>query len=624
VYSIFFRIIAVIALAELAAHGLIHFWLRIPAGAAHFSIEAVLSAVFAAPYLCYWARRELRLRQEAQEAVRLTTARQLNELRRSEAARDESRAYLEGVINAIGDPIFVKDRRHRWVLVNDALCQFMGHRREELIGKSDTDFFPKDQVAVFWAKDDQVFDTGRIDINEEQFSDAAGQVHTISTVKALHVDKMGDQYIVGTIRDITNRKRAEEEKARLEAQFRQAQKMEAVGLLAGGIAHDFNNVLTTIVGYNYFVLDGLKPEHPLHAFCLEVKRATEVAASLTRQLLAVSRKQVVNPCVIDLNPVVIETCKLFRRLLGENIKLAVETQASLWPVKMDNGQLEQILLNLVVNARDAMPHGGRLFITTKNIGVGENRDGHVPPDVPPGQYACLEVRDTGVGMEANVQAHIFEPFFTTKEAGRGTGLGLCTVQGIVRGYRGGIAVESAAGHGAVFRIYLPRAEGGVEAMLPGESPKLARGGHETILVVEDNSTLRALIKKILRDKGYRVFSAGNGEESLTLCSHVKEHIHLLLSDLVLPDINGMELSVRLAAMRPGLKRVYMSGYPGGVAGSIDMLHEAVLIDKPFSPETLLGALRRVLDADTTELPAATPALPGLQGKGIGGGSMGGA
>jgi CheY-like chemotaxis protein len=220
------------------------------------------------------------------------------------------------------------------------------------------------------------------------------------------------------------------------------------------------------------------------------------------------------------------------------------------------------------------------------------------------------MRDTGLGMEASVKARIFEPFFTTKEVGRGSGLGLAMVQSIVKEYHGSVAVESEAGHGASFQIYLPRAEGGSEAMMPGELPKTTRGGDETILVVEDNSSLRALIKTTLRQKGYRVFSAGTGEDSVILCRNVKGDIHLLLSDLVLPDINGVELSVQLTALRPGMKTVYMSGYPGGVASRVDMLSNAVLLEKPFSPETLLTALRRVLDPALNELPGLHPSARG--------------
>jgi len=521
------------------------------------------------------------------------------ERRKAREALQESRDYLDAIINAIRDPIFVKDRRHRWVLVNDALCSFMGHGREELIGKSDPDYFPKEQVEGFWAKDDAVLETGRTDTSEELLTDSAGQVRTIITVKARHTDPSGDKFIVGSIRDITERVRAEAEKAKADEQFHQAQKMEAVGLLAGGIAHDFSNVLTTIVGYNYLVLDGLQADHPLRPFSLEVQRATELGASLSRQLLAVSRRQVARPRVMELNSTVIELAKLFRRLVGENIKVVVEAHPSLWPVKMDNGPLEQILLNLVVNARDAMPQGGQLTIATRNITAGEagRQEGRLA--LPPGHYVCLRVSDTGIGMDAAVQARIFEPFFTTKTAGRGTGLGLATVQGIVKDWQGHIFVESAPGQGATFRVCLPRAEGGVEAMLPEKDSQAVPGGGEAILVVEDHAFLLNLLKKALRRQGYRVFTADNGARGLELCRKLKQRIDLVLMDLVLPDINGGELFARMEALRPGLKVVYMSGYPGALMDGANLSSEIVFIEKPFPPGELHNALRRALDAGRT-------------------------
>ncbi|MCX5796207.1 MAG: ATP-binding protein [Elusimicrobia bacterium] len=381
-----------------------------------------------------------------------------------------------------------------------------------------------------------------------------------------------------------------------EAQLLQGQKLQAVGLLAAGLAHDFNNVLTTIVGYNYFVLEGLEPGSPLRSLSLEIRKAADLAASLSRHVLAVSRKQTVLPQVMEPDSVIMEMAKMFRRLLGENIKLDFHPHPSLWPVKMDCGQLEQVLMNLVVNARDAMPRGGRLVIATRNQTV---RDGGGPEAglaLPPGHYVCLEVRDTGTGMDAHVRARLFEPLFTTKPAGRGTGLGLSTVKSIVRDCGGGISVESAPGQGSAFRIYLPRAEGGPEALLPGEARKTGGEGHETILVVEDNATLRSLIKRILKEKGYRVFSAATGKEARLLCRRLREHLDLLLCDLILPDCYGTEVAKKVCAARPGIKVAYMTGYPGGVMGSDFNFDGAVLIEKPFSPETLLRCLRRLLDS----------------------------
>jgi len=397
-----------------------------------------------------------------------------------------------------------------------------------------------------------------------------------------------------SLRDVT-------EQRKLQAQLQQAQKLEAVGLLAGGLAHDFNNVLTTIVGYNYFLLEGLEPGSPLRSLSLEIRKAADLAASLTRHVLAVTRKQVVQLRVMEPNSVVLEMAKMFRRLLGANIKLDLNARASLWPVKMDCGQLEQILMNLVINARDAMPHGGRLSIATRNHAIREG--GEAGLELPAGQYVCLEVRDTGLGMDESVQARIFEPFFTTKEIGRGTGLGLSTIKSIVRDYHGGIAVESAPGKGSVFRVYLPRAEGGAESILPGEVRKSGGEGNETILVVEDNATLCSLIKKILREKGYRVFSAATGKEAQLLCGRIKEHLDLLLCDLILPDCHGTDVAKGLCAAQPGIKVTYMSGYPGGVLGSDSRIDGAVLIEKPFSPETLLRTLRQSLDSHQTQTDA---------------------
>ena len=396
-----------------------------------------------------------------------------------------------------------------------------------------------------------------------------------------------------------------------ETQLLQAQKLQAVGLLAGGLAHDFNNVLTTIVGYNYFLLEGLEPGSPLRSLSLEIRKAADLAASLTRHVLAVTRQQVVQPRVIEPNSVILELAKMFRRLLGANIKLDLHTYPALWPVKMDCGQLEQVLMNLVVNARDAMPHGGRIVIATKNQAVREGGGPEPGLALPPGQYVCLEVRDTGTGMDGRVQARMFEPFFTTKEAGRGTGLGLSTVQSIVRDCRGGIAAESSPGKGSAFRVYLPRAEGGAQALLPGE-PRTAGGeGHETILMVEDNPALRSLIKKMLREKGYRVFSAETGEEARRLCRRLKERLDLLLCDLILPDCHGTDLAAELFAARPGIKVTYMSGYPGGVLSSNLRFDGEVLIEKPFSPEALLDCLRRQLNAKKAEALTKAPPLPGL-------------
>jgi nitrogen-specific signal transduction histidine kinase/ActR/RegA family two-component response regulator len=392
------------------------------------------------------------------------------------------------------------------------------------------------------------------------------------------------------------RRRLQEEKTKLTAQFLQAQKMEAVGLLAAGIAHDFNNALTAIIGYNYFLLEGLGKDHPLHECCLEIRRVAEMTAALNHQLLAVGRVPGGQARVLDPNSAVIAMAKMLRRLVGENIKLNVKTDPALWPVKMDNGHMEQIVLNLAVNGRDAMPKGGELFISTKNVTVGQGRGPDRRIGLPPGPYVCLEVRDTGIGMDAAVQERIFEPFFTTKEPGRGTGLGLSTVQSIVKLYQGHISVESEPGRGSTFRVHLPRAEGGAKALLPGVAGKAGKGAGETILVVEDNDSLRDIIKKALSRNGYRVFATANGDSALELCLKIREKLDLLLLDMILPDCDGADLAKRLSEIRPGLKTVCMSGYPGSAPGHVNGLAVGGFLEKPFSPEQLLKAVRRALDA----------------------------
>jgi len=533
-------------------------------------------------------------RRDEREAVFLEAVGGLIAVVISRQAAQEELRRLGTAIEQSSEIVVITDSNGAIQYVNPAFCRVTGFAREEALGRNPRLLKSGKQDQAFYAWMWRTVSGGKVWsgrlTNKKKDGSLYEEQMTISPVK----DASGQIVnYVAVMRDVTA-------EANLENQLRQSQKLEAVGLLAGGLAHDFNNVLTSIVGYNYFMLEGLEPGNPLRAFSLEIRRSAQVAAALTRQLLAISRKQIVEPRLMDVNTVLMETTKMFRRLLGENIKLSLETQPSLWPVKIDSGQLEQVILNLVVNARDAMPQGGNLAIATKNLTVGVRGQPDPMIVLPPGQYVCLEVEDTGVGMSAEVRERLFEPFFTTKEAGRGTGLGLATIHGIVKQYGGQIAIQSEPGRGSRFRIYLRRAEGGAEAMLPGEAPRASRGGHETILVVEDNAVLRGLIKKALRDKGYRVFSAGNGHEALSACRIRKENIQLLLTDLVLPDINGTELAVQVAALKPRIKVAYMSGYAGSLQALNGIDRDTVLIEKPFSPETLLSALRRALDAGRVE------------------------
>ena len=380
-----------------------------------------------------------------------------------------------------------------------------------------------------------------------------------------------------------------------EEQLRQSQKMEAVGQLAGGIAHDFNNLLTAITGYSELGLRGLDTHNPLYPKLTEIKKAGDRAASLTRQLLAFSRKQILQPKVLDLNAVIPEMEKMLRRLIGENIVLETVLDSSLGQVKADPGQIEQIVLNLSVNARDAMPDGGRLTIETSNVSLEQPyRNQQVL--IRAGHYVMLSVSDNGSGMDAETQARIFEPFFTTKELGKGTGLGLSTVYGIVKQSEGAVWVYSEVGKGTTFKIYLPRVD---DVVLTSEQARQLRPvprGSETILVVEDEDIVRALSTEILQQHGYRVLSAANGPEGLRLCREFSGRIDLLITDVVMPRMSGRELAEQLAIFRPETRVLYMSGFTDDAIVRHGVLDDDVFfIQKPFSPDALAFKTRSVLD-----------------------------
>jgi two-component system cell cycle sensor histidine kinase/response regulator CckA len=395
--------------------------------------------------------------------------------------------------------------------------------------------------------------------------------------------------------DITSRRHAEEEKAKLEAQLQQAMKMEAVGRLAGGVAHDFNNLLTVITGYSDLLLQNTAKGSPMQGELREIKRAGERAASLTQQLLAFSRKQIIEPKVVRLNLSVAEVHTMLSRLIGEDIELQAITGKSLGSVKIDPGQFQQILMNLAVNARDAMPGGGKVVIETENVELDE---GYcvLHPYVAPGRFVMLSITDTGEGMSEEVKAQVFEPFFTTKERGSGTGLGLAMTYGVVRQAGGSIDVESCVGKGTTFRIYLPRVE--EESVTPAKdiSPPTFPGGTETVLLVEDEGSLRMLCGRILGDLGYRVIPACNGAEAIALAKAHGSSIDLLLTDVVMPGMNGKELSTRLLSCLPEMKTLYMSGYTDDAIVRHGVLDVGVsFIGKPYSREGLARKIREVLD-----------------------------
>jgi two-component system, cell cycle sensor histidine kinase and response regulator CckA len=402
------------------------------------------------------------------------------------------------------------------------------------------------------------------------------------------------------------RKKAEDALAQSEKQFRQAQKMEAVGRLAGGIAHDFNNLLTVIMGYSHVLSAELGREHPLHSKIEETQKAGERAAMLVRQLLAFSRKQPLEPKHLSLNNVVANLEGMLQRLIGADIRLVISLDSSNSQVLADQAQLEQVLMNLVVNARDAMPHGGTLTIETAPVELEKSPLYHVEP-LPPGRYVKLSVGDTGIGMDRDTQAHIFEPFFTTKEEGKGSGLGLSTVFGIVTQSGGAIDVTSRVGYGTRFDIFFPKVGADEEAASAPHAGGQPVGGTETILLVEDDASVRVLLRDALKKLGYRVIEAKHGLEACLLATQELTRLDMLLTDMVMPGMGGRELAQHLTSIKPDLRILFMSGFTDDVGILAGHEHgTSGFLQKPFTPEVLARTVRKILDAaSATTPPTAT-------------------
>jgi signal transduction histidine kinase/ActR/RegA family two-component response regulator len=418
-----------------------------------------------------------------------------------------------------------------------------------------------------------------------------------TTITALRDEAGKITGFVGVNRDITARKQAEEAREKLQAQLVQAQKMEAMGQLTAGIAHDFNNMLTVIMGFAELMKLKMLPADPLNDFLDKILGSGRNAAELVRQLMAFSRQQVLQPRVVDLNQAVDSMHAMLRRIIGEHVALETHLGAHLWPVKVDPNQMEQVIVNLAVNARDAMPRGGRLTVVTSNLALDDDLFlSHAV--VRPGEYVVLSVSDTGSGMSAEVQSRLFEPFFTTKAQGKGSGLGLSMVYGIVQQSGGHIGVQSQVGRGTTFDIYLPRSQEAAAAPAPVvQSAGPATGGQETILVVEDNVEVRGLAISALKMQGYTMLEASNGEEALRLAAAHSGDIHLLLTDIVMPGMSGRALAEQLTARHPQLRVIYMSGYTHEVIDA----HMAVpepgqpFLQKPFTTQEVVRAVREALD-----------------------------
>jgi signal transduction histidine kinase/ActR/RegA family two-component response regulator len=461
-------------------------------------------------------------------------------------------------------------------------------RPDEILGHDDTVLFPPDVAKTVMERDRAIMSNGRVVTIEEEVTFQTGASATYLTAKGPLLD--GDGNVIGLFgiaRDITDRKRAEEERSSLQEQLQQAQKMESVGRLAGGVAHDFNNLLTVINGYAALVLTELDEDDPLCGPLAEIAKAGERSARLTQQLLAFSRKQILEPKVLDLNEVVAEVSKMLRRLVGEDVEVVTVLAPSLGRVLADAGQIQQVLMNLAVNARDAMPSGGKFLIETANVEFDEEYVA-VHADTTSGPYVLLRVTDTGVGMDDDVRQHAFEPFFTTKPEGKGTGLGLSTVYGIVKQSGGGIWVYSEPGKGTTFKIYLPRVTEPAETQnqLTRHAGSSLRGA-ETVLVVEDQPDVRQLTIDVLKQYGYTVLEAANGDEALLVSEDFRDPIHLMITDVVMPGMTGRELAARIESLRPDMKTLYMSGYPDDIIAHQGVIEPGVAyLSKPFAPRAL--------------------------------------
>jgi len=412
---------------------------------------------------------------------------------------------------------------------------------------------------------------------------------------ARNVPVPGKPLMISTVWDVTDRRRAEDEREKLQAQLSQAQRLESVGRLAGGVAHDFNNMLGVILGRAELALERVEPGHPLEVDLQEILHAAGRSAEITRQLLAFARKQTIAPVVLDLNETVEGMLRMIRRLIGEDIDLAWLPRTGLWPVRMDPSQLDQVLANLCVNARDAIHGVGKVTIETDRVVFDEAYCAD-HPDFVPGRYVMLAVSDDGCGMDGETLDRIFEPFFTTKEAGRGTGLGLSTVHGIVRQNGGFIHVYSEPGKGTTFRIYLPPCEDEERQTQAAGSEEMPLGRGETVLVVEDDESILKMTQTMIERLGYRVLAAGTTAEAERLSEEYSGEIHLLITDVIMPGMNGRDLAERCRAARPGMKCLFMSGYTANVIAHQAVLDEGVhFIQKPFSMEELAVKVQRVLN-----------------------------
>lgn len=523
----------------------------------------------------------------------------ITEKKVGEIALAEERSLLRTLIDNLPDYIYVKDIESRFIVANEAVARLMGVNIPDLLlGRTDSDFYPAYQAEKFHADEHAVVTTGQPVINtEENVTSFSGEKRRILTTKVPLKNVKGEiTGIIGIGHDVTEQRETEIENKRLEKQLQHAQRMETIGTLTAGIAHDFNNLLSVINGYTELMKLTTPAEHNNQENLGRVLAAGRNAAKLVGQLLAFSRKQVAQARVISINSEIELARAMLQRILGNNIHLHFEPQDQLWPVRMDPAQLEQIVVNIATNARDAMPDGGELVIRTGNVMINTGSPSK-HPSLGPGEWVELVMKDSGEGMTHDVQCHIFEPFFTTKPKQQGTGLGLATVFGIVKQNKGYIFVASAPGHGAEFTVYLPRSEGTVVEKTGTETATvdLPFQGHGVILIVEDDLAVQRLARTILTDNGYTVYTANNGAEALLVIEQKGSEISLVLTDVVMPGMSGKMLADEVARRNLDMKVLFISGYTDDIISKYGILESGVeFIQKPFQSDELVRKIRGLL------------------------------
>jgi PAS domain S-box-containing protein len=519
----------------------------------------------------------------------------ITERKRAEEALRESEDRYRDLVEHSQDLICTHDLKGKILSMNQAAAKLMGYEKELLLRMNIQDILAPEVRDRFKEYLNEIEKQGETK-GEMLIQTKTGEKRVVEYSNTLRTEGISTPIVRSMAHDITERRQAEKDKRALEEQLRQSQKMEAVGQLAGGVAHDFNNLLTVIQGYCDLILKDLDEKNRFFQDMQEIKKASEHATSLTRQLLAFSRKQILQPKILDLNDLVLNMDKMLRRLIGEDIELVTLLSKDLGRVKADPGQIEQVIFNLAVNARDAMPKGGKLTIETADAELDEHY-ARSRIGVKPGRYVRISVSDNGIGMPSGVKDRIFEPFFTTKEKGKGTGLGLSTVYGIVKQSGGNVWVYSEPNQGTTFKIYLPMIEEAADFLSQTFIPTKPFLGTETILLVEDEEAVRKLASTILQSNGYKVLEAGNGEEALRIAQEQNGNpIHLILTDVVMPGMSGSQLAERLVSQWPEMKVLYMSGYTDNA-----IVHHGILdqgkpyIQKPFNPSALAEKVRDILD-----------------------------